>query len=135
VILTDTGPQVALIDINDTYYARTLEIVDNTSDDLLTTAHCWTEAMYLLHRAGGFRYQDALWDLRAAGVLSIHESSQAEYDLMKRLMMTYADVPMDLADAAVVATAQSLSTTMVFTFDKHFYAYRLSNGTAFDVLR
>ncbi len=52
---------------------------------------------------------------------------------MRDLMATYRDAPMDLADASVVAAAEALSVRRVFTFDSHFYAYRLANGDVLEV--
>ena len=40
---------------------------------------------------------------------------------------------MDMADASLVAAAEALSLTQVFTFDRHFYAYRLANGDVLEV--
>jgi predicted nucleic acid-binding protein len=40
---------------------------------------------------------------------------------------------MDLADASVVAAAEALSVRRVFTFDKHFFAYRLADDDVLDV--
>lgn len=48
-------------------------------------------------------------------------------------MERYSDIPMDFADALIVATADSLNVQTVFTIDKHFYAYRTANGGAFTV--
>jgi predicted nucleic acid-binding protein len=54
------------------------------------------------------------------------------------LMQDYTDVPMDLADASLVAAAESLDTQKVFTIDrKDFAIYRIRRGhrhLAFEVL-
>lgn len=39
---------------------------------------------------------------------------------------------MDLADAAVVAAAEVLNATRVFSIDSDFYVYRLADGTALE---
>jgi predicted nucleic acid-binding protein len=45
------------------------------------------------------------------------------------LMERYADHPMDLADASLVAAAESLGTRQVFTIDrKDFETYRVRRG-------
>lgn len=49
-------------------------------------------------------------------------------------MDQYRDTPMDLADASLVAAAETLGLKRVFTLDRHFYAYRLLDGTALEVL-
>ena len=54
---------------------------------------------------------------------------------MRELMARYEDAPMDLADASLVAAAEALSLTRVFTLDRHFYAYRLAGGDALEVVQ
>jgi predicted nucleic acid-binding protein len=47
------------------------------------------------------------------------------------LMDQYADLPMDLADASLVAAAESLKTRRIFTLDHDdFSTYRLRRGRA-----
>ncbi len=44
-------------------------------------------------------------------------------------MEQYADHPMDLADASLIAAAEALATTRVFTIDRHdFQTYRIRPG-------
>lgn len=50
------------------------------------------------------------------------------------LMETYSDVPMDFADGALVLAAEDLKVDTIFTLDRHFYAYRRSNGNPFTVI-
>ncbi|MEO7716058.1 MAG: PIN domain-containing protein [Capsulimonas sp.] len=129
MILTDTGPIVALFDVDDQHYPACIEFVKSMRQgNLLVPSACFTEAMYLLHRSGGYRLQADLWRARRAGLITVHESSANEYDRMASLMKTYRDIPMDQADAAVVAAAEILKMDIVFTLDSHFYAYQTNNG-------
>ena len=91
--------------------------------------------MYLLGSVGGYRYQAALWGLRVSGRLSLHTITPAEADRMAALMEQYRDTPMDLADASLVAIAESLSLRRVFTVDTDFYIYRLADGSTLEVVR
>jgi predicted nucleic acid-binding protein len=135
VILTDTGPLVALLNSNDPNHlacagaAKTLP-----SGPLTTTWPCYTEAMYLLHRAGGYAGQEALWRLMEAGRLVLHEPSEAEVKRAAELMRKYQDLPMDFADASLVAAAERLGARRVFTLDRDFYVYRLADGSAVEVV-
>ena len=54
---------------------------------------------------------------------------------MAALMAQYRDTPMDLADASLVAVAESRSMRRVFTVDTDFYIYRLVDGSALEVVR
>jgi uncharacterized protein len=133
--LTDTGPLVALLDADDSSHAACMAAAGRLpSGPLLTTWVCFTEAMYLLSSVGGYRYQAALWALRAAGRLALHDLTSAEADRMAMLMARYRDTPMDLADASLVAVAESQGLRRVFTIDSDFYVYRLADGSALDVV-
>jgi uncharacterized protein len=49
-------------------------------------------------------------------------------------MEKYQNVPMDLADAPLIAAAETLNATRVFTLDSDFFIYRLTNGRALEVV-
>ena len=133
--LTDTGPLVALINAGDQHHARcTATLATLPAEPLLTTWPCFTEAMHLLWRDGGYRYQSALWNMYRGGRLVLHELTAAEILRMTQLMEQYRDTPMALADASLVATAESLNLRQVFTIDRQFYVYRLRDGTAPEVV-
>ena len=46
----------------------------------------------------------------------------------------YRNVPMDLADATLVALAESLGERRVFTVDSDFLIYRTRDGEAFELV-
>jgi predicted nucleic acid-binding protein len=91
--------------------------------------------MYLLGEIGGYPYQAALWDLRATGRLVLLDLIREETDRMATLMEKYKDTPMDLADASLMAVAESRSLRRVFTVDSDFFIYRLSDGSVLEVVR
>jgi predicted nucleic acid-binding protein len=41
---------------------------------------------------------------------------------------------MDLGDASLVAVAELLNVSRIFTFDADFYVYRISDKKSFDVV-
>jgi len=49
-------------------------------------------------------------------------------------MARYRALPMDLADASLVALAEERGLSRVFTLDRHFRAYRAARGKAFSVV-
>ncbi len=53
---------------------------------------------------------------------------------MQTLMELYKDVPMDLADASLVAIAETSGWKRVFTLDSDFYVYRISGKEGFEVI-
>lgn len=131
--LTDTGPLVAIVDSGERAHSACKALLPSLRPPLVSTWPCFTEAMYLLGKSGGYLFQQALWNIYLSGVLIIHEQGIQEADKMRLLMDKYRDAPMDLADASVVAAAEILNVHTIFTLDKHFYAYRQANGQAFIV--
>src|SRR5438874_13717074 len=121
-MLTDTGPLVALLDKTDDHHANCLAVLGKLPNGpLLTTWPCFTEAMYLLGEVGAHRYQDSLWKLRRDGRLLLLDLTDAEADRMDALMSQYPNVPMDLADASLVAIAESRGYPRLFRLDSDFY--------------
>lgn len=136
VTLTDTGPLVALVDTDDNYHvdaAATLKRLPKVP--LLTTWPCLTEAMYLLNQAMGYRGQEMLWRFIERGALQMHSPGEDDWRRIRELMAVFQDAPMDMADASVVTAAEALDLTRVFTYDQHFFAYRLSDGSALEVVQ
>ena len=78
--------------------------------------------------------QDLLWRLVREAALVIQELSPSDMDRTAALMERYRDTPMDLADASLVATAERLGATRIFTLDHHFRVYRLKDSRPFDII-
>lgn len=134
MILTDAGPMVALLDIDDQHHGACAAAYSDLATPLVTTWPCLAEAMYLLGRQGGYRYQAALWSMHFRGQLLLHQLTPAETIRMAELMERYRDTPMDLADASIIAAAESLGHSRVFTVDRQFYIYRLNDGSALEIV-
>jgi uncharacterized protein len=136
MILTDTGPLVALLDADDSHHAACVTAARSlSSGPLLTTWPCFTEAMYLLGEVGEYMYQATPWSLRSTGRVILLDLTREEIDRMVVLMEKYKDTPMDLADASLMAVAEGRSLRSVFSIDSDFFIYRLSDGTALEVVR
>ncbi len=133
MILTDTGPIVALLDKDDAYHSICFNAARLLPHEpMLTTWPCFTEAMYLLGSVGGFHYQVELWKLYKNRRLIVHDTTASEIDRMAEFMEKYHDIPMDLADASIMALAESRHIRSLFTLDNDFRIYRLSDGTVIE---
>jgi len=99
---------------------------------LVTTWAAFTEAMYFAGGGLGWTGQEFLWELYARGELALLDIA-APYRAAE-LMARYRDVPMDLADATLVAVAEQDGYRQIFTLDSDFYVYRLATGRALEVL-
>lgn len=133
--LTDTGPLVALLDRGDPAHTTCVDALSRLRvGPLLTTWPCFTEAMYMLGRAGGHRRQMDLWSLVDAGRVQLRELDQPALGRTRDLMMQYRDTPMDLADASLVAVAEQLRVRRIFTLDGHFRVYRMPDGSVLEMI-
>lgn len=123
MILTDAGPLIALVHEADRHHPVCRETFRSLAEPVVTVWPAFTEAMYLL----GFSWQgqDALWQFVEQGVLSFFELGLTDAPRMRVLMKKYQDLPMDLADAALVRVAEREKIERIFTLDrKHFSIYR-----------
>jgi hypothetical protein len=103
MILVDTGPLVALFDPLDEQHRRCRQTLREI--------------------------RDRLRDFLKNGGLSVWFLDRAWFTRAFELMELYADPPMDLADASLVAAAEALGTRRVFTIDrKDFQTYRVRRG-------
>ena len=135
-MLTDTGPLIALLDEGDKHHAACFAVARGLpKSPLLTTWACFTETMYFLYETGGYRYQERLWKMRRENRLVLLDLTPQETDRMDALMKLYQTVPMDFADASLVAVAESRNMRKVFTIDSDFFIYRLTDGSMLDVVR
>ena len=79
--------------------------------------------MYLL--AFSWKAQEALWEMLDRGVIVLLPLGNEEVSRMRELMKKYKDLPMDLADAALVAVAEREKIRQIFTLDRRdFQVYR-----------
>ena len=132
--LTDTGPIVAILDVNDKNHDRCWEAMQSLpADGILTPTACLVEALYLLGKAGGHALQHKLWTMIESSVLQLRPDSVGDCTRCGQLMAKYADIPMDFADGMLVVAAEALNVRTIFTLDRHFYAYRKSSGDAFTI--
>lgn len=123
MILVDAGPLVALIHAGDRNHRRCMTAFRTLAQPLGTVWPAFTEAMYLL--SFSWTAQDALWEFVRRGTLELLALGDADVERMHELMRKYHDLPMDLADAALVAVAERERLRTVFTLDRtDFSVYR-----------
>lgn len=132
--LCDTGPLVAIIDRSDTHHSKCVEALAKLpAQPLKTTWPCWVEAIYLVGRVAGYSSQEKLWTLVDNGLVELVNFQDREWQRLRDLMRQYRDVPMDLADASLVAEAERSLDRRIFTLDSHFYIYRIHGSKPFEV--
>ncbi|MEK6656386.1 MAG: PIN domain-containing protein [Nitrospirota bacterium] len=133
MIILDTGPIVAFFDKDDALHSRSLETLKKVDEPLITTWPVITEAFYLLNFSN--QVQDDLWEFIERGGVIIHLLEIKLYKRCRELMKKYYDLPMDLADATLVALGEEAGLSKVFTFDhKDFEIYRPKHRKRFSLI-
>jgi predicted nucleic acid-binding protein len=74
------------------------------------------EAMHLL--SFSWQAQEALWEMIEAEAVEMLPLTVADIPRMKELMRKNRDLPMDLADAALVRVAEREKLRRIFTLDR-----------------
>ncbi len=132
-VLLNAGPLVAYLDARDQWHTICARAWPELVDRCLTTGGVLAEACHLVLRGGG----PAALPLQlvlAAGIPVVGLDAQA-HRYAALLMERYANLPMDYADAGLVAAADTLQLERVFTTDRRGFAtYRGVQGRGFEVL-
>jgi predicted nucleic acid-binding protein len=132
-VLVDAGPLVALLDRGDAAHQACVNALKTLRDPLVTVWPAFTEAMYLL--GGSWAGQKALWSRLETEALSLAPLDETDAPRMRELMEKHRDLPMDLADAALVRVAERESLTDIFTLDRrHFSVYRSGRRRRFSIV-
>ena len=124
MILLDAGPLIAVVKRNDQHHLECAAIWPALREPLGTVWPVLAEVMHLL--GGTPAAQEAVWTMIERGSIRILPLGPDDVPRIRELMQTYADLPMDLADAALVRVAEREGTRTFFTIDKKdFSVYRL----------
>ena len=90
--------------------------------------------MYLLGARIGWPAQERLWSLVLRGALVVQPGDEPQRRRSAALMEKYRDLPMDLADATLVALAEDLDQRRIFTLDSDFQLYRFRDRQPFELV-
>jgi len=132
-VLVDANPLIALLDQADPDHQSCVDVLKTIRSPMLTVWPAFTEAMYLLR--GSWRGQKALWSRLETEALTLVPLDETDAPRMRELMEKYRDLPMDLADAALVRVAEREALTEIFTLDrKHFSIYRPGRRRRFTIM-
>jgi len=135
VIIADTGFWVALGNPKDDYHALAVRIFSTLDEPLITTWPVMTEVCHLLLKRRGIAAQLQFIELYRQCVFSVLDIDSSQAERLEALMKTYADLPMDLADASLVLLAETLGHGRVLSTDcRDFHTYRWKSTQPFENL-
>jgi len=134
MILIDTGPLVALFDPRDGDFAGCHKVLNTISEPLYTTEAVLTEALHMLEP--GTKGEEGLKVFFLEDYVALESLEKTLLARCFELMDKYADIPMDFADATLVALAEKRKINNIFTLDfKDFAAYRYKKGYRYETFR
>jgi len=115
---------------DDRAYQRCIDVFETFRGVLLSTEAVLTEAIYLLAKAPGGRQACLEFFVRGAAVLV--PATRKSLQRCQFLMTQYENVPMDFADATLVALGEETGIREVFTLDRRgFETYRMGKRQVF----
>jgi uncharacterized protein len=132
-VLVDTGPIVAILSRHDQYHGVCVDALRDLPGPLFT---CWpviTEAAWLLRRHGNAVPQ--LLRTIDTGLLELLPLASIDAKPIASILKKYGDIPIQLADAALVHLAGRDGLDTIFTLDQRdFSLFRLPKGRAFRMI-
>lgn len=124
---------MALVDRSERRHADCVNVLDGWSGWIVTTEAVLTETLHLV--GPSWKAQKVCLEFLLRGAFLMVPPSQANLKRVSVLMEKYRDVPMDYADATLVALGEELGTDLVFTLDRRgFSAYRLNQRKSFQLV-
>jgi hypothetical protein len=129
--LCDSGPLIALFDPSDGSHERCRAVLQEFRGRFVTSWPVLTEVFHFLDRPVG---RTLLWDFVLSDAVRVEEVLKGDLGRMRALMEQYADLPMDFADASLVAMAERLRVFRVFTLDRRGFAvFRPRHAESFEI--
>jgi uncharacterized protein len=133
--IADSGAIYGLYNRRDRYHRALRTAILNEPGTILISAAILSEVDYLIGAKLGIDAQlDLLSDI-LSGAFALEAFTIADLRRVRELMEQYRTLDIELADAAVVATAERIGTRRILTVDeRHFRAIRASDGKPFTLL-
>jgi uncharacterized protein len=124
--LIDAGPLIALFNPRDADHTLCKRFFESFSGELITTWPVLTESAYMLSDTVNAPRSLLQWVER--GGLDVRHLGLESVRSMIAYTKKYRDLPMDLADASLVALSIETGIERIICIDSDFNVYRLLNG-------
>jgi uncharacterized protein len=123
-LIVDTGPLFAALHADDRDHARCAALFD-TDEEIVVPIPVIVEAEWLATSRLGPTAFDAVYDDLASGALQAADLTAPLLQRVGSLTRRYADLPLGLVDASVIALAEALDEPKIATLDhRHFTVVR-----------
>jgi predicted nucleic acid-binding protein len=132
VIIADTGFWLAVANRRDHYHRSATMALRALREPLVTTWPVMTETCHLLMARLGVDAELAFMRSAQTNAFQIFSLTEIHLERMSALMEQYRQLPMDLADASLVALAEELGSGRILSTDQRdFGVYRWKNHKPF----
>jgi hypothetical protein len=132
IALIDSGAIVALIDHSDRWHEDCRLAFSSLRLPLATTVAALVEVFHRFTRQPHRHAQ--VWRMVRSESIRVVAIDDKDWADIERLMLKYADRPMDFADATLVGLAEREGLTTILTVDRDFEVYRIGGRKTFRVL-
>ena len=136
MIVVDTGPLVALLDAGDRHHRRCRDWLSRTEVPLIVPVPVVTETCYFIERAGRPEIEaEFLASFDTGKRFQMVDLGADDWMRVRALVLDYADLPLGVVDASVVAVAERLGTPEIASLDhRHFTVVRPSHISSLTLL-
>lgn len=135
MLIVDTGPLVAVADADDPDHSACDELLDSDPGPLVTTALVIAEAGFLIDRQVGADAEAALVADVVERRIVVEMLTARDWQRTLELVRTYADLPLGVTDASLIALAERHRVERIATLDhRHFRVVRPAHSDAFELV-
>jgi len=122
-ILIDSGPLIALFHTGDNHHIKTRSFFAKHNYSFISTLAVFTEVSHFLSVNINALRDFYEWVMYKGVIIS--DINQQDLPRILELTEKYADLPIDLADATLLVTAEKSGIRKIVSLDKDFDVYRL----------
>ena len=125
MLIVDAGPLVAAAATRDRNHERCVALLSDAPRPLIVPSLVVTEVAYLLGDRLGQAAEQAFARSLRDGELLVEPVEPHDWARIDQLLDQYADLPLGIVDASIVATCERLGATSLATLDRrHFSVVR-----------
>ena len=130
MLLVDTGPLLATADRDDVDHAVCRALLEGDEGPLVTTPMDVAETAYLIDRQLGPAAEATLYDAILDGGLRVENLIVSDWQRIRELVESYANLRLGGTDASLIAVAERLGTTRIATLNhRHFRVVRPAHSS------
>jgi len=131
MLVVDAGPLVAAAASRDRNHERCVALLSQAARPLIVPALVVTEVAYFLGDRIGHSAEQAFARSLRDGELVVEPVEPSDWSRITELLDQYADLPLGIVDASVIAVCERLKVTMLATLDsRHFSVVLPRHGRA-----